>query len=732
MSKQISSLSVILTANLVPFANAFKGAGTVVSDFTSRVESVGASVLKLTGVGAAVAGAFGGFSIATFVKDQAEAIDSTAKLSDRLGVATEALSGLQYAGSIAHVSSEQLTGGLEKMLKALGEAAGGSQAAGDAFTSLGLDAQSLIDLPTDQAFETIAQAMKNIPNPAQRAAAAIGIFGRSGQELLPLMMRGADGIKAAISEAEKLGVTFNRVDAAKVEQANDAFTRMGAVFKGAGDSLAIQLSPYIEAATTKFVEMATAGGGIGPKIVNAVEWVAKAIAEATDYANLLPMAFYGIRAAVLQTMAESLNSIDYLGEGISSLLNMLPGVKVSWTDTFKNLSTGLAVEAAKDAAEFQTALTNFKTGANATAVTKYFDEIRASAQKNAQATADASKQMRGAWADVGEEAAQAAQKAGAAITSIQKELATFGLSDSQKKLFDFDAIIGDSARAQMHPLLSLKGQLENITNFGAPQPVANLGGLAAQRDEMQKLLGLKDQLESITKINTGDPLSDFAAQMEQLQKLYAQGVVTADQFKAIRDAAHQSMTDQLQQQAKAVIESVQTPTERYQAEMKRLSALFEGGAISQEVFGRAAAKAKNDILGTTQALNDQVAAMADVAKTGSAESALASYSAAWEKMTTDIGSYNVTTHEHLPPPPLPPTPRPMDPYAYDAGGPGADGRYEVTPVPAPLPESVTKDITQGGDDRIATILQNILAADRSSLGELRKLNAEPAEQLLDL
>ncbi len=81
----------------------------------------------------------------------------------------------------------------------------------------------------------------SIHNPTERATAAIELFGKSGQSLLPLLMQGSEGIAAAQREAEKLGLSFSRIDAHQVEQANEAIVRLKAVFTGIGNQLAIQL-----------------------------------------------------------------------------------------------------------------------------------------------------------------------------------------------------------------------------------------------------------------------------------------------------------------------------------------------------------------------------------------------------------------------------------------------------------------------------------------------------------
>src|SRR5258705_12004769 len=108
------------------------------------------------------------------------------------------------------------------MLKNIAEAEQGGGSAADTFRQLGLDAKTLADSSPDEAFKLIADGLLNIENPAQRASAMMDIFGKSGQSLGSLLMSGSKGIAAAQAEAEKLVLTFNRVDASKVAAANDS------------------------------------------------------------------------------------------------------------------------------------------------------------------------------------------------------------------------------------------------------------------------------------------------------------------------------------------------------------------------------------------------------------------------------------------------------------------------------------------------------------------------------
>lgn len=579
MATNISTLSVKLTATASAFASTMKGAANHVTSLGSSVLSTGS---KIAGFAAGLTALAAGGSLLYLTHQSMEAIDANAKLSDRLGLTTESLAGLQHAGALANVSNEQLTGSLEKMLKALGGAADDGEDASNAFTKLGLDAKKLANLPTDQAFAAIADKISKIENPAERAAAAVSVFGKSGQSLLPLLMTGAEGIKAAQEEAEKLGLSFNRIDAAKVEQANDAITRVRETFTGVSNQIAIGLAPYIDAAATKFVELATAGGGIGPKVSGAIEWVTKAIATATDYANLLPVAFYGFRAGALQSIAGVIGGIDWLGSSIVKLINLIPGVNVAWTDTLSNLKSGLEKEAGEQAGKMNEALAKFQRGDNATAVTKLLEDIRTKSTQAAQVTADNAAKMHGAFSDI-EDSSKSLKKVGDMLADLQKSVAQFGLTDAQKKIDD-------------------------LTTLGAsPEQIV----------QASNLLKIKEQLDAIGKVDTGDALTDFASKMEKLQTIYAQGLVTAQQFEAIRQSAKQTLTDKLTNQAKQITDDVKTPLEQYQEQIGKLNELLDRGLITKETFDRAKLKAATTFQSTA---NGAQPAQVNAIRAGSAES----------------------------------------------------------------------------------------------------------------
>jgi len=251
-------LAVVITARTKAFAKGLGKARKRLRAFSKGVASMG----KYT-AGASIAAAAG---LALIVKNSMATIDVQAKTAVALGTTTEALVGLQHAGSIAGVSNEEVNKSMGKMLKSVGQARQGLLAQKRAFELLGLSADTLAKTDPSEAMVQILGALDRVPNAADKAAAATDIFGRGGMKLIPMAKMGASGIKDLMKEAEKLGMTFSGKMAASVEEANDSLTRLWGVFKGAATTLTVKLAPYIQEASDRLRQFALSGEGLASKV----------------------------------------------------------------------------------------------------------------------------------------------------------------------------------------------------------------------------------------------------------------------------------------------------------------------------------------------------------------------------------------------------------------------------------------------------------------------------------
>jgi hypothetical protein len=157
-------------------------------------------------------------------------------------MSTEALSTLGFAAEQSGADLQSLEAGIIRMQKSLGDAARGSQAAMEGFAALGVSAEELLKMSPDEQFKTLADAIKQVQDPALRAALAMKVFGRGGANLIPFLNEGRAGIEALQAEARSLGLEMNQDDANSAASLNDALNRLlrsvKAVSMAIGSSLA--------------------------------------------------------------------------------------------------------------------------------------------------------------------------------------------------------------------------------------------------------------------------------------------------------------------------------------------------------------------------------------------------------------------------------------------------------------------------------------------------------------
>jgi len=245
----IGELVVNLTANSTKLQSALKAAQKNVELF------------------AAAAGAAAVAAVTRFLQ-VGSALDD---MSQRTGVAASELSSLGFAAKMTDTSLEAVQGSLVKMQKFLGEVSDGTAAAVDTLDRLGITTQQLEGLTPDQQFKAFADAISKVEDPTQKMNAAMGVFGKSAAEILPLLNAGAAGIEAFQKEAERLGLVMSDDMATSAAQAADSIDALLLVANATAVRFGAALAPAITAvakiiselvATSPKLFAAFAGGAV--------------------------------------------------------------------------------------------------------------------------------------------------------------------------------------------------------------------------------------------------------------------------------------------------------------------------------------------------------------------------------------------------------------------------------------------------------------------------------------
>jgi len=236
------------------------------AEVASGLKAIGgaASSLKtsLLAIGTALAGAAGLGALGAAAVATARLGGQLSDLSARTGISARSLIVLRQAFQDAGVGAEAVGGTINRLQRTIVEAASGGGAAADALAGLGISAQSIATLAPEDQFAQVAAAISAIADPAQRSAAAMAIFGKSGAELLPLFAEGG-----AIQNAEKVLGNMPDVLSRNVpvlDAISDSFDRLPnkatQLFAGILD----QLGPTVQAVLEAFESIDLTG--IGQKI----------------------------------------------------------------------------------------------------------------------------------------------------------------------------------------------------------------------------------------------------------------------------------------------------------------------------------------------------------------------------------------------------------------------------------------------------------------------------------
>ncbi len=268
---QVSGIEVVFKADT---SNFDKG----VASAESRLQSFSKiAVAGIAGLGAAAAA--GGIAIGALTKNAIDLADNIGKTAQKIGIASESLSRLEYAAKLSDVSLGQLQVGL-------GQLARNMQENNDAFAALGVTVTNANGglRGTEEILLDIAERFAGMQDGAGKTAIAMQLFGRSGADLIPFLNSGRDGIAQLTAEADKFGVTISTSTSRAAEGFNDNLTRLGAVLQGLGNAIAEKSAPAMRDLTDRFITFVKEGNYV-ERIADAIASVMNTLAEGVQFAS---------------------------------------------------------------------------------------------------------------------------------------------------------------------------------------------------------------------------------------------------------------------------------------------------------------------------------------------------------------------------------------------------------------------------------------------------------------
>jgi len=297
----------------------------------ARKTSSDLSLIKNIAIGAVVAKGIGMAADAfmsaaraagSYAANVAQGVDAMNDLAQRTGIGVESLQALQMAAKLSGI--DDVTGAVQKLGVEIGQAAESGKT--EAFTKLGLDFQQLQAMAPEDQFKAIQAAISALPTPAERAAAAVSIFGKAGVELLPLMNQNLAEVEERM---RRLGAIVGDDQVEAIGGMNDALDMVKATFDGIIGQVVGNLAPVVEslandllAFVEEFNNIGGEGGGIADTISNALLDVADYFAGIFDNAVAQFEGFSVTMETVGSIFETAGNVFSAVGEVLRAVFNV--------------------------------------------------------------------------------------------------------------------------------------------------------------------------------------------------------------------------------------------------------------------------------------------------------------------------------------------------------------------------------------------------------------------------
>src|SRR5690606_12171181 len=230
---------------------------------------------KKFGIAIGTALAAGATAAANQLRVAINNMDDLSKAAQRVSLPTEQFSGLVYAGKLADVEVNTLVTSLGRLTKAQADAEKSTSEQARVFDALKIatkEADGSLRSSIDVLYD-FADAFERQKGSPEIVAAGIKIFGRSFQELIPLIKDGSEGLRGAAEEAEAFGQIISTETGQAAEAFNDNLSRLGMVVSGLANAVAAELLPDLRALPDEWVESAREGD----KLTSTAKEIADAI-----------------------------------------------------------------------------------------------------------------------------------------------------------------------------------------------------------------------------------------------------------------------------------------------------------------------------------------------------------------------------------------------------------------------------------------------------------------------
>ena len=301
-------------------------AGGKFEKFGSVLKSVGkALAVTMAAIGTAAVAA--GKKLYDMANDVAAAGDNIDKMSQRLGLSREAYQEWDYVLSQSGVDINSVQTGMKTLTNTIDDAKNGTDKAIEKFTRLGITQEDLANKSREDIFAMTIAGLQKMTDDTEKAALANDMFGRSGQEMIPLLNASAESTEELLQKSRDLGMVMSDEAVTAAVNYTDSMDTLKRTFSAVKNNIVSDLLPgftkILDGLTGLISGQEEAGAQIKEGATDMVESISEVLPGIVDVFMNLVTAVAEIAPAIIEAL------VNGIAENLPSLLEAAVGIVLS-------------------------------------------------------------------------------------------------------------------------------------------------------------------------------------------------------------------------------------------------------------------------------------------------------------------------------------------------------------------------------------------------------------------
>lgn len=277
--------------------------------------------------------------------DAAKEADDLITKSMTTGVSTKTLQQWKYASNLIDVSVDTMTGSLTKLTRNMADAADGNENLSAAFNQLGVSItnQDGTLRNAEDVFYDLIDALGQVENQTERDALTMEIFGKSAQDLNPLILQGSEALKGLAADAEAAGYVLDESQIKKLGEVDDAYQKMQLQIEATKKELAVQFAPASKAAMELFTDLVSKAGKAlkDTGIIEGFSAIVESLANIITGGDKLSDGTLPKMDQKFNLLRSSMGAVALLMAGIADAANLITSiVTLDWNGVKQSLGFG--------------------------------------------------------------------------------------------------------------------------------------------------------------------------------------------------------------------------------------------------------------------------------------------------------------------------------------------------------------------------------------------------------